>query len=109
MHQITTPYSLAYKGQRIICALVDETLSFENPERTDSKLFSVNKVMIYLAESGIIENDYDGVIGIGSSNPSDNSKSFFDLMYSTKTISHQIVEISQNKIVIGDTEHKEKK
>lgn len=108
LHQITTPYSLTYKGQRIVCALIDETLSFENPERTESKLFSVDKVMLYLAESGNIENDYDGVIGIGSSNPSDNSKSFFDLMYSTKGISHQIVEISHNKIVIGDTEHKEK-
>lgn len=108
LHQITTPYSLTYKGQKIVCALIEETLSFESPDKTGTQFFSVNKVMLYLADSGHIENEYDGVIGLGSSNPSDNSKSFFDLMHSTKAISHQIVEISLNKIVIGDTEHKDK-
>ena len=98
IHQITTPYHLSYKKQNLVCALIEETVSFES----NANVITADKVMAYLAEKGNVGNDYDGVIGIGISNTQDRTKSFFDILRNSNQIEKQIVKISKDKISFGD-------
>lgn len=98
IHQITTPYHLSYKKQDLVCALIDETISFES----DKDVITADKVMAYLAEKGDIGNDYDGVIGIGITNNQDRTQSFFDILRNSNQIEKQIVKISRDKVSFGD-------
>ena len=52
---------------------------------------TANKIMLYLAENGDIENSlYDGVFGIGLSKHDDNFKSFLDILISESNFTYKI-------------------
>ena len=93
---IKSPYHLHYKNKDIICSLVYEDISLHNE-------VTANKIMLYLAENGDIENSlYDGVFGIGLSKHDDNFKSFLDILISESNFTYKIFAVSNEGIVFGN-------
>ena len=96
LKKITSPYHLHYQNKDIICSLVYENISLHDE-------ITANKIMLYLAENGDIENSlYDGIFGIGLSKHDDNFKSFLDILISESNINHKVFAVSNEGIVFGN-------
>ena len=99
-HHITSPYRLVYKNQEISCALIEEDFTLIGSVLEE---ITAPKMLVYLAEEGDIDKNFDGVLGLAPRYKEAKWPSFIDNLKANKQIDQSILMIHNEKMYLGSS------